>query len=191
MTPPRDSRLVKQQEFPVEQKNNLSPITVGVDPDSDRHGIAIYEGKTLAALNMMNLVELREWLNGYRGMEGRLHFAIENVLAQNFVYQRNRKSSRAAENKIAVSIGRVQQAQVEVVRELEHRDISYQLINPTGANWAKQKELFEARTGWTGASNADTRSAAYFGWYAVKFPQLRKPRSRADDAHNDKKTGHP
>lgn len=140
-------------------------IVVGVDPDSDKHGVATYRDGKLFALERMGLIEIRLWMDE---QSGPMIFSIENVLANNFVYRRNDQKNKALQAKVGISIGRCQQAQQELMRELDHRGVGYQLVAPTAGNWAKNKALFEANTGWAGKSNEDTRSAAYFGWLAVK-----------------------
>ncbi len=140
-------------------------ITVGVDPDADRHGVAIYQGRRLVELRMMNLIEVRQWLGT---APGEIEFCIENVKAQNFVYGRNaRKGGMKVVQNIILKVGRCQQAQEELVRELEHRGIRYRLVKPCKDNWAKNKPLFERVTGWRGRSNEDTRAAAYFGYVGL------------------------
>ncbi|MDX1489715.1 MAG: hypothetical protein R3332_00360 [Pseudohongiellaceae bacterium] len=140
-------------------------IVVGLDPDSKKHGIAIYVDGALSELMTLDLVELRKWLDE---QEGDITFSIENVLAQNFVYNRNAKASKSAHAKVALSVGRCQQAQEEVMRELTDRSVPFVLHKPTKANWAKNKAQFERFTGWTGRSNEDTRSAAYFGFIVAR-----------------------
>lgn len=140
-------------------------IVVGVDPDSVRHGLAIFSDGHLVALESRNLVEIRKWLDG---CDKEIMFSIENVLANNFVYSRNVQASKASTAKVAIGIGRCQQAQEELMRELDDRQIPYVLHKPSGMNWAKDKARFERTTGWHGKSNEDTRSAAYFGWLEVK-----------------------
>jgi len=95
-------------------------------------------------------------------------FSMENVLKQNFVYARNAKQSKAAHAKVALSVGRCQQAQFELMQWLDHLQIPYVLHPPQAGNWAKNKPFFEKATGWTGRSNADTRSAAYFGFLEAR-----------------------
>lgn len=140
-------------------------IVIGVDPDSEAHGVAIYQGGTLVDLKMLPLMEL---VILAAGAPGAVLVSIENVMANQFVYTRNRKASKAAESKVAMSIGRCQQAQVELQRMLDHYEIPYVLHRPQSGNWADKRELFQKITGWTGNSNPDTRSAAYFGFLALK-----------------------
>ena len=140
----------------------------GIDPDSKAHGVAVYDAGVLVRLEMRPLtplvLDIREAM---RSDEGCI-VAVENVAANNFVYQRNRQSSKAAQSKVAVHIGRCQQAQVELVRALAYFNIDVMLFEPMGGNWAKNKRQFEKLTGWTKSSNADTRSAAFFGYLALR-----------------------
>lgn len=140
----------------------------GVDPDSAAFGVAKYLDGLLIELCMLPLVELINSANA-RMQDGHdVLFSIENVLANQFVYTRNRKTSKAAQSKVAMSIGRCQQAQVELQRMLDHYKIPYVLHKPQSGNWADKRELFQKVTGWKGNSNPDTRSAAYFGFLALK-----------------------
>jgi len=142
-------------------------IVVGIDPDSERHGVAYYFDGVLCYLEMMNTVGIFDKiLKSNFGIDQYI-FSIENVMANQFVYARNRKGSTANQSKIAMHIGRCQQAQVELMRWLDHYGIPYVLHKPQKGNWADNKAQFEKVTGWTKQSNADTRSAAYFGYLAL------------------------
>jgi hypothetical protein len=142
--------------------------TIGIDPDSNRHGIAVYENGTLITCATATTIEIITGHVPYFRALGELQFAIENVAANSFVYGRNNQSSRAAQAKVGVSIGRCQQAQIELVRWLELEGVPCTLIKPTAGNWANNKPQFERVTGWTGRSNSDGRSAAFFGWLLLK-----------------------
>jgi len=142
----------------------LGQVVVGVDPDSKEHGVAVYRNGKLTALRMMATVDL---VISLANELVKPVVSIENVLVQNFVYSRNAKARKAAHAKVGLSVGRCQQAQVELQRWLDYYQIPYVLHRPQAGNWAKNKNQFEKVTGWTGRSNADTRSAAYFGFLAV------------------------
>lgn len=150
-------------------------IVVGIDPDSNKHGVAVYLAGALAELHNFALPDLRRWIDAQFAMP--LMFSIENVCAQNFVYSRNAKASKAAHAQVALSVGRCQQSQTEIMRELDHRGIAYELHKPAAGNWADNKVQFEKVTGWKGRSNPETRSAAYFGYLAVMkaTKEVRKP----------------
>lgn len=140
-------------------------IVVGIDPDSEKHGVAVYRGVVLSELASMDLVNLRHWIDR---QEGEIMFSIENVLAKNGLYARNAHANARIAQNIALKLGRCQQAQAELMRELDHREIPYQLIKPTKGNWADDNRTFQRITKWAGRSNADTRSAAYMGFLALK-----------------------
>ena len=141
-------------------------LTIGIDPDSNKHGVAIYKNGKLIKLHMMNNHQIVEnILKPYPREE--LLFSIENVLANNFVYTRNNKGNKSKTSKIAMSIGRCQQAQHELMVWLDAFKINYELHKPQKGNWANNKAQFKLMTGWEELSNPDTRAAAYFGFLAI------------------------
>lgn len=150
----------------------MSDIVVGLDPDSKEHGVSVYVDGVLTNLLMMSLPALRRWIATVHPVHP-IRFSIEDVLSQNFVYARNVQRSKAAQGVISVKIGRCQQAQAEVMRELDDQGIAYSLHKPTSSNWAENKPMFERMTGWKGRSNPETRSAAYFGFVAVRQQRAR------------------
>ena len=139
-------------------------ITIGVDPDSDGHGIAIYIDGKLAELTKWNLMDFIP-----HAADSRIFFAIENVMANQFIYGRNVKANKTVQSKVAMNIGRCQQAQVELEKVLKHHGAEYTLIKPMKGNWATDKAQFEKVTGWIGRSNADARSAAFMGFLGLKL----------------------
>ena len=146
----------------------MGKIIVGIDPDSERHGFAAYvDGKltvcATATTAEIVMEHLPAWLD-----TGPVMFSIENVMQNQFVYARNQHGNKAAQSKIAMHIGRCQQAQVELMRWLDHYEIPYVLHRPQRGNWAKNKAQFERVTGWTGRSNEDSRAAAFFGFLALR-----------------------
>lgn len=141
-------------------------FTVGIDPDSERHGFAVYQnGKLIVCATATNIEIFNDHLPLLKN--GFVVFSIENVMANKFVYARNRQASKAAESKVAMHIGRCQQAQLELIRWLDHYRIPYVLHKPQAGNWKDKKALFEKITGWTGRSNDDSRSAAFFGYLEI------------------------
>ena len=145
----------------------MRPIVIGIDPDADKHGVAAYYDGILCYLEMKNTAEIIDKILKSNFELSDYLFSIEDVMANQFVYARNTVSNKAAQSKIAMHIGRCQQAQVELMRWLDHYAIPYVLHKPQKGNWADNKEQFEKITGWTKQSNADTRAAAYFGYLAL------------------------
>lgn len=148
------------------KKHPPETIVIGLDPDSEANAIATYVEGRLIDLRELQIVPLIDYLADLQDTlkDRPVAFCIENVLANNFVYARNVKANRAVQDKVAVSIGRNQQAQTEVMRILDFLKIPYSLVPPSKQNWANDKATFERITGWSERSNKDTRSAAYFGW---------------------------
>ncbi len=146
----------------------VSKIIVGIDPDSERHGYAVYVDGALTVCATATTVEII--VNHLPALLrfGEVSFSVEDVCANNFVYARNKHANKEAQSKIAMGIGRCQNAQKELMRWLDHYRITYKLHKPQKGNWADNKDLFERLTGWTGRSNTDSRAAAYFGYLGVK-----------------------
>ena len=137
-------------------------IVFGIDPDSQKHGVAIYKDGVLTSLMLLELFDLIDMIESDFSKE--IFFSIEDVCANNFVYARNEKANKYAHAKVSLSIGRCQQSQTELMRVLTHLGYKYVLHKPQKGNWAKNKAQFEKITGWKKQSNEDTRSAAYFGF---------------------------
>ena len=138
-------------------------VIVGVDPDSNAHGIAIYIDGKLVSLHEWQLMDIHCYVLQL-GVVDELFFSIENVLANTFIYERNEKDTKRIQSKVGIAVGRCQQAQMELMRLLDYHGVPYQTFKPMRGNWAADKKMFERITGWTGRSNADTRSAAFFGY---------------------------
>jgi hypothetical protein len=140
-------------------------IIIGIDPDSEKHGVAVYnDDGHLVGIDSMELMKIRDMLKGF-GSEVR--FSIEDVCANNFIYTRNKNKNEKVNQSIARSIGKNQQSQIELMRMLDYLEIKYQLHKPQKGNWAENKKRFEMVTGWTRQSNKDTRSAAFFGFLGL------------------------
>lgn len=145
---------------------------IGVDPDSEKHGVAIYIDGVLTTLAMWSLMDFLKSLEGATDTI----ISMENTLANNFLYAMGLPDKLSPAQKAKINqdrmrkTGRCQQAQMELMRLLDYLDIPYQLHKPMKGNWAdtKLKGQFERVTGWTGASNQDTRSAAFFGFLLLR-----------------------
>jgi hypothetical protein len=144
-------------------------IVIGIDPDSAKHGVAIYQDGSLIDLELMQLVEVLSLIDFHTGEIGidKILVSIEDVCANTFIYTRNKSSNPRIMAKIGLAIGKCQQSQTELVRFLDAIKVKYQLHKPQKGNWAKNKKQFEKVTGWTQRSNEDTRAAAYFGYLAL------------------------
>ena len=134
-------------------------IVLGIDPDAVKHGVAVYNNGVLTGLFSMTLVDLHKASFFNADL-----IAIEHVCANNGVFTKDpkRKIGRAR------SLGRVQQSQAELERFADHYEIKIKHYR-ISSSWksAAGKKQMEKITGWSGRSNEDTRSAAYFGFLAA------------------------
>ena len=139
-------------------------VVIGIDPDSQAHGVAIYRNERLEIICQLVLGEVIEVCSKFDGVL----ISIEDVKSNKFIYSRNQKQSKAAQSAVGISVGKCQQAQIELERELTRKGIKFINFKPQKGNWAENKTQFEKVTGWTKRSNKDTRSAAFFGYLALK-----------------------
>lgn len=143
----------------------MSHVIVGIDPDSDKHGVAIYQDGKLIDLRSMRLVE-------FFGLDCEFEIAeihIENVCGNNATFSKSFVKNQRAQSTISRSVGMCQQAQIELERVFELLTIKV-VRHPTSKNWKESKAGNKRlkQLGWNGKSNEDTRSAAYFGYLGVK-----------------------
>ncbi len=144
----------------------MSKVVVGIDPDSDKHGVAIYRDGALDGLYGLRLIDIIELIDSE--LIDSLEFHIEDVCANNAAFSKSGiKNAKAATN-VNRSIGKCQQAQIELERILEHYGVKV-VKHKISKQWKDQggKVIFEKVTGWTGRSNEDTRSAAYMGFQGL------------------------
>lgn len=144
----------------------MDKYTVGIDPDGDKHGVAIYLNGKLVKLAMMNAVQIvNQIILPYKDQD--LLFAIENVNTTNKIFDKHLTKNSKVDMEIARKVGRNQQAQLELEMWLDFYQVKYKRYKPS-SEWKKTENLFKRITGWTGRSNEDKRSAAYFGMLAVR-----------------------
>lgn len=150
-------------------------LIIGVDPDSAGFPVAIYRDGKLESLEVLGAVQFCEL---FREPETRPDvLVIEDVASQTFRYSRTdgRFRGKSLQEAVAISfkmgqgLGKCMHGQIVAVEIAEHYGVPVIPVKPTAANWANNKPLFEAATGWKGRSNGDTRSAAYFGFIHKDF----------------------
>jgi len=135
---------------------------IGCDPDSAGFPIARFVDGKLESLEVLTTVQFCEL---FRCPETRPDvLVIEDVQSNKAIYTRNDVGGRRVAQQIAQRVGMCKQMQTVAASIAEHYGVRVIPVKPTAANWADDKARFEAATGWTGRSNKDTRSAAYFAW---------------------------
>ena len=141
-------------------------IIVGVDPDSSKHGVAIYQDGKLIDLRSLQLVDFLSLDVEFKINE--VH--IENVCGNNATFSKNFVKNQRAQSTISRSLGMCQQAQIELERVFYMLGIKV-VKHPISKNWKDAKtgkKILKQYFGWDKQSNEDTRSAAYFGYLGVK-----------------------
>lgn len=153
----------------------MSKIIIGIDPDSKAHGVAVYFFGKLEELHSLCLMDLHQLIDDNLigiandlGLDIEVH--IEDVKANNAVFMKPQKMTQKLLGEAKArgrTLGMCQQAQTEVERLIDTWDIKV-VKHKISKVWKKDKAQFEKVTGWTGRSNEDTRSAAYFGFLGLK-----------------------
>jgi len=144
-------------------------IIIGIDPDSNKHGVSEYWNGKLVNLWSMRLMDLRDLLDGIRPRD-QVEIHIEDVCrVSNSGFHVRAKDPLPVKLKKAENVGMCKQAQREVEYMAEYLGIKI-VKHPISSRWKSQqgKREFENITGWTGRSNEDTRSGAYFGFLGLK-----------------------
>ena len=141
------------------------PIIIGIDPDSYKHGVAIYRGENLIDLRSMRLLDFFLLDREFEVEEAH----IENVCGNNATFSKSFVKNHRAQASVSRSLGMCQQSQIELERVLDMLEIKV-IKHPISKNWkdAKTGGAILKKLGWSGRSNEDTRSAAYFGYLGVK-----------------------
>ena len=142
---------------------------IGIDPDSEAHGVAIYNNGKLETLEQMNLLKLAGELSTASNLyncDVEVHIEDVNGVGAAFGARDNNHNIHV-KLKMAQSIGKCKQAQIELERFIEFYGIKL-VKHKISKMWKKDKAQFEKVTGWTARSNEDTRSAAYFGFLGLK-----------------------
>ena len=148
-------------------------IIIGCDPDSNKSGIAEYLpvkfGKSIVALSPHSLFDIFTWFSYIYAnkLDAELHIEDLNAISSNAFAVRS-KDPLAVKLKKAGNVGQCKQVQIEIERIAEHFNIKI-VRHSVSKQWKDKhgKVEFESVTGWTGRSNEDTRSAAYFGMLGV------------------------
>jgi hypothetical protein len=142
-------------------------ITVGIDPDIVKSGIAVLEGGKLTSLHALPFAEIPDFLLSLGGQIC-VQVKIENPGAIKTMWSNAGKGGLRVQMSIAQDVGRVM-AVAELLRQvLEHAGYQVKMVKPLSGPVKKAKddaEFFNRLTGWTGRSNQDKRDAALIALY--------------------------
>lgn len=150
----------------------MNKLIIGCDPDSEKSGFAFYVNDQLERLECLSLID---FYVDMRNLEmqfgsGNIELHIENLngISSNAFSVKSR-DPLPVKLKKAEHVGKCKQVQIEIERIANHFGVKV-VHHAVSSKWkdAAGKKQFEQVTGWTGRSNADNRSAAYFGFLGCK-----------------------
>lgn len=150
----------------------MSDYVIGIDPDSNKHGVATYKDGKLERLDSMPLMELLNYVSNIQKIQEfgeSIEFHMEDVKANKAVWH-GRKESKSSFGMTSQKVAKCKQAQIEVERMIDFVfGLDALTLHKVSSKWKSQegKKQFEKVTGWSGRSNGDTRSAAYFGFLGL------------------------
>ena len=147
----------------------MKKLIIGVDPDVDGKGFAIYEDGVLVSLYQLSLITFFDIIKSAVILDCVIELHIEGLCAnKSSAFSHRRDDPPGVKYKKSESVGRCKQMQIEVEKVAEHFNIKI-VRHKVSKKWkdAAGKKEFERVTGWKGRSNEDTRSAAYFGYLGV------------------------
>lgn len=160
----------------------MNAVIYGIDPDSSKHGIAIYrvvDGKyRLCELLNLNTIQLYIHLttNEKDALDcGAVQFHMENPQGNSSsAFNYTNKDTERVKAKKSESVGRVKQAQESLTQLAD--ELNIEVIKYSNSScWKKGNEakMFARVTGWKKKSNEETRSAAYFGFMGTSVNSTR------------------
>lgn len=148
-------------------------FVIGIDPDSDKHGVAIFKSGELTELHKMDRPFLVQTIFEIIDQFGSpVVVSIEDVASNQSTWRASQGANKSAAAKMGHSIGRLHQSQIEIERDLSILIATGDIImirQKPSPQWKSGLgiQAFKSATGWTGSSNADTRSAAYMAWLYI------------------------
>ena len=145
----------------------MKKVIMGIDPDSNRYGIAIYREGQLTELHNMNIIELYDHITTMMKFND-IEIHLEDVKRAKAVWHAQGMNKSVAAM-AAQKVGMCKQSQNCIEQLAEKLKIPV-VLHRVSSQWKKgnDKKMFERITGWQGRSNEETRSAAWFGYQGVR-----------------------
>lgn len=140
-------------------------IIIGCDPDSEKSGFCIVENGELVNLFNIGLVDFYNYLQRVNYLYAELHIENVNGISSNAFNVKSR-DPLPVKLKKAEHVGKCKQVQIEIERIAERFGIKV-IHHPVSKMWKDSKtgkQQLEKVFGYTGQSNEDTRSAAWFAY---------------------------
>jgi len=141
-------------------------ITIAIDPDLQKSGVAIFYGKELKRLEALSFPELIELVDAFDAT-----FVVEKVDTDKTTYIRP-GTSQAAMRKIAQNVGMVKGTYHQLISWIEYKGRPLvkvpPLKGPVKQRVKRDAEYFNRMFNWTGRTNEDKRDAALIGWVHLR-----------------------
>ena len=136
------------------------PLYIGIDPDVDKSGFAVWH-KPLKKFSSIEALTLPEMLDKLHSLRDSIALV---VVEAGFLNKGNRHTfkgqSVAAAAKTGENVGRNHQRGMDIVEILEWMRIPYRLQKPSSKNsWKNDEKIFQKMTGVKGG-NPEKRDAA-------------------------------
>ena len=143
-------------------------ITIGIDPDFVKSGVAVIHGKTIIHLESLSFVDMFEYIAA-AGPKEEVLIKLENPSAIKPLFGAKVKNKRAVREKICQDVGKCKATGSLIQQVLEIQGYKVKLVTPLKGpvkRMAKSSDkYFNQITGWKGRSNEDKRDAALVALY--------------------------
>lgn len=141
---------------------------IGIDPDIDKCGVCLLKDGEIAELISMDTATLIRHIIYGDFLDCKI--AVENTLKTSAIYTKNRRQQSKVNEKIALSVGKVQGVTKILIDVIEQKYGEKPLLVPVGVGKQikNNAKLFRELTGWEGSTNEDKRDAYAIAIYANK-----------------------
>jgi hypothetical protein len=158
--------------------SKLIDMVIGVDPDADKNGVAVFINGELTCLNTLDTLDFYFFIENfaYDKRFRKILVSIEDVKSKGATFSAtNRKGGQKVMNRISQNVGQCKHAQTEIERCCKRLNVDIVHYPPSSMfKKGAQVKLFKERTGFKGRCNEDERSAAHFGLIAIAHNRHKK-----------------
>ena len=159
-------------------------VFIGIDPDSDKSGVALLMKKSRAlTVGSFSFPELIDYVKAVRAKYCESHILV--VVEGGWLNESNwhvkytpMSTSKAAA--MGRNVGMNHQTGILIVQILDYLDIPFDVVKPLAKGWCGKDGKITAEelayfTGYNGRTNQDGRDAALLAWEYAGLPVKVKP----------------
>lgn len=164
-----DSNGAKVSVFEGEFEDTTEKVklTIGIDPDFVKNGVAVVQGEKILSLESLCFVELIEYIKTTCAKDAVIK--LENPSAIKPLFGAKAKNKRSIREKICQDVGKCKATGSLIQQVLESQGYKVKLVKPLKGPVKRQAKndavYFNKLTGWKGRSNEDKRDAALVALY--------------------------